>query len=86
MKYKRIILMGTDLSDGRYFWTGKPEFGEVHCQSNKDHEGKPASAPHNAAHLKSYIINYSKKYVPIFVGYKKTLLYPEIPYLPIEEL
>jgi hypothetical protein len=86
MKYKRIIMLGSDMTTGNYFWTGKPEFGEVHEQTNKAREGKDPNLPHNTAHMKSYIINYSKKYIPIYICTKKTLLYPEIPYLPIEEL
>jgi len=86
MEYKRIIMLGTDMMTGKYFWSGKPEFGEVHEQTNKAREGKDPNLPHNTAHMKSYIINYSKKYIPIYICTKNTLLYPEIPFLPFESL
>lgn len=91
MGFQRIILLGTDLYNSRYFWTDRPEYGETHCHHNKDFEGKDEKTPHNAAHVKSFIIDFNKKYMlpkgrEIFIGYTKTMIYPNLRYLPIDHL
>ncbi len=90
-KYKKVIFFGMDLTDSRYFWTGKSEYGEVHCQWNKDHEGGNPKQPHNTAHIKNFVVWFSKKKMSkvggkFFVGHKDTLLYPGLNYLDIERL
>ena len=78
------------MKDSRYFWTGKPEFGETHCQWNKDHEGKKPDAPHNTSHVKNFMVWFSNKRMAEFggefrVGHKDTALYPDIKYIDIEK-
>jgi len=90
-KYKKVIFFGVDLNDSRYFWTGRPEYGEVHAQWNKDHEGRKPEQPHNTSHIKNFIVWFSKKRMgefggQFYTGHKKTLLYPDLEYFDVEEL
>ncbi len=90
-KYKKVIFFGVDMSDSRYFWTDKPEYGETHCQWNKDHEHNNPDKPHNTAHIKNFIVWFSKKRMSkhggtFFVGHKDTALYPGLEYIDIEEI
>lgn len=88
-KYRKVIFFGMDMIDSRYFWTGRPEYGEVHCQWNKDHEGRNPRQPHNTAHIKNFVIWFSKNRMrkvggEFFVGHKDTALYPGLRYLDME--
>jgi len=88
MQYEKIIIFGMDMKDSKYFWTGRPEYGETHCQWNKDHRGSKATDPHAGAHIKNFIIWFNNTVLKrhnskIYVGYKETLLYPEIEYMEI---
>jgi len=84
LDYKKVILVGIDMRDSRYFWTDHPEFGPVHHQFNKQHEvGKTADQPHNTYHIKDFIIDFNNRYfVPnnkeIVLISTKTLLYPSL--------
>ncbi len=89
-KYEKVIFFGIDMTNSRYFWTGKPEFGETHCQWNKDHEGRKPNAPHNTAHIKNFMVWFSQKRMAefggeFFVGHKDTGLYPDLRYIDIEK-
>ena len=89
-KYKKVIFFGVDMYDSRYFWTDRPEYGKTHCQWNKDHEGKSPDAPHNTAHIKNFIVWFSKKRMgkhggAFFVGHKDTALWPDLLYYNIEK-
>lgn len=91
MGYKRIYLYGIDLINSYYFWTGGDErYGEVHHQTNKQHEGKDPNLPHQTYKIKNFIVDFNKRHMMlkgrnIFVGHKKTMLYPEIEYKDILE-
>jgi hypothetical protein len=89
-KYKKVIFFGVDMKDSRYFWTGRSEYGETHCQTNKDHEGKDPNQSHNTAHTKNFIVWFSKERMKgigeFFVGHKDTLLHPDLKFLNVEEL
>ncbi len=91
-KYELVYIIGIDLYDSRYFWTGgKEEYGEVHHQWNKEHENKDINLPHNTYKIKDYIVDFNKRWMlsngrKICVGHKNTLLYPEIEYLSSEKL
>lgn len=84
LSYKKIILVGIDMRDSRYFWTDHPEFGPVHHQFNKQHEaGKTADQPHNTYHIKDFIIDFNQKHMApnnreIVLISNKTLLYPSL--------
>jgi len=87
-KYKKVIFFGVDLYDSTYFWTGKSEFGKVHAQWNKDHEGRKSSQQHNTAHIKDFIVWFSEHKMSrvggkFLVGHKDTLLYPGLEYYDI---
>lgn len=84
-KYKKVIFFGVDMYDSTYFWTNRPEYGEVHAQWNKDHEGRNPKQPHNASHLVNFIAWFSKNKMNdgFFVGHKDTSLYPELEYYDI---
>ncbi len=89
-KYKKVIFFGVDMYDSRYFWTDRPEYGKTHCQWNKDHEGKSPDAPHNTAHIKNFIVWFSKKRMSkhggaFFVGHKDTTLWPDLLYYDMEK-
>ncbi len=82
MGYKYIILYGLDMKNGLYFWSNGG-CGLTHCKTNKDHEGRDPNIPHNAAHIKDFIIDFNRRHmVPkkrkIFVGNKSTSLYPHL--------
>jgi len=90
-EYKKVVFFGTDMNNSKYFWTGRKEFGETHCQTNKDHEGKDPELPHGTAHLKNFIVWFSQKRMKkvggeFCVGYTDTLLYPDLNLVNIEEL
>lgn len=87
-KYKRVIFFGVDLQDSRYFWTGRKDFGKTHCQWNKDHEDRKPDQPHNTAHVKNFVVWFSRKKMrkiggEFFVGHKDTSLFPELRYISI---
>jgi len=77
MRYKRLILFGVDYTSSRYFWTGRPEFGEVHAQWNKDHEGHDPNAPHVTVNMIDFVRGYSKRYVKTYVGYKENIFFQQ---------
>lgn len=79
--YKRIVTFGVDLRDSFYFWTGRPECGEVHHQTNKAHEGKDPNEPHATARILNFIIDFNFRWMrpngrEICVGHEDTALYP----------
>jgi hypothetical protein len=82
--YKKIIMIGFDMTNSKYFWTDHPEFGEVHDRFNKEREAtKTADQPHNASHVKNFIIDFNRRHMipnkrEIVVGNTKTALYPDI--------
>lgn len=82
--YDKIVLYGVDLDDSFYFWTGgDPIYGEVHHQTNKAHEGRDPKSPHATYKIKDFIIDFNERWMKpagreIFVGHKKTSLYPEL--------
>jgi hypothetical protein len=83
LKYKRVVFFGVDLFNSLYFWTDKLEYGETHCQWNKDHEGRKPDQPHNTSHVKNFIVWFSEKRMSeiggkFFVGHKDTMLYPDL--------
>ena len=87
-RYKKVVFFGVDLANCLYFWTGRPEYGEVHCQWNKDHEGRKPDQPHNTAHIRDFVVWFSRKRMgkiggEFFVGHKDTLLYPDLKYLEL---
>jgi hypothetical protein len=91
-KYKKVIFFGVDLYNARYFWTDRPEYGETHCRFNKDHlKGRKPDDPHWTAHIKNFVIWFSKKRMSkhggtFFVGHKDTELYPGLEYIDIKEI
>lgn len=83
LKYKRVVFFGVDLLNSLYFWTDRPEYGETHCQWNKDHEGRKPTDFHNTSHVKNFMVWFSKNRMfevggEFFVGHKDTMLYPEL--------
>lgn len=77
--YKNIILFGIDLFNSYYFWTGRPECGEVHHQTNKEHEGKNPKEPHATHRIKEFITDFNERWMKprgkeIFIGHSDTAL------------
>jgi len=90
LEYKRIFLLGFDFSSARYFWTDRPEYGEVHCHHNKDFEGRKETDPPATEHMIPFIIGFNRNYlepkgIELKIARKGSRLYPDIDYLPIEE-
>lgn len=91
-KYKKIVLFGFDMHDSRYFWTDKPEYGETHCQFNKDFRpSKKIDQPHNTFRIKDYVVWFNKEWMSkigceLVVGHKDTTLYPELKYFDMENI
>lgn len=98
-KYKKVIFFGVDLDDSRYFWSdmnfnrggkaskrrAKYKGEKVHCNFNKNND---PNKPHTTSHLVPYIVGFNKKYMnkigcKMYVGHKKTLLYPGLPCINI---
>lgn len=74
MKYKKTILFGVDLVNAKYFWTGKREFGKVHCDTNKD---RPKKAPHTTAGRVPHFVQTCRTLWfkdTLYLGYEKSLL------------
>ncbi|MHA1592738.1 MAG: hypothetical protein ACTSUP_09735 [Candidatus Heimdallarchaeaceae archaeon] len=96
MGYQKIFLYGVDLYNSYYFWTNK-NYGEVHHQTNKEHENKNPNLPHSTEQyrerkglISSFIIDFNRRWLlpegkEMFVGHKKTLLYPRLKYRNILE-
>lgn len=91
-RYKKVIIFGMDMYNSKYFWTGKPEYGETHCQFNHDKvKTKTQNDPHKTYKIKDYIIWFCKEWMSkidceVFVGYTDTLLYPDLEYFNVEKL
>lgn len=91
-RYEKIVLFGVDLDNSLYFWTGgDPKYGKVHHQTNKAHENRPPEAPHSTSRIVDFIVDFNKRWMEtnkrkIFVGTKKSLLYPKIDYISVKEL
>lgn len=81
MGYKRIIIYGMDMISSEYFWTNMNI--DVHDKWNKAREGKAMNLPHNASHLKEYVISFNELHMKpkgreILIGNKSTALYPAL--------
>ena len=91
MGYKEIILYGVDLNDRRYFWHDRKD---VHWRWNREtriNQGKvkdPDTVHPSSLYMNFFLRHFTKKYISnVYVGNKKTLLYPDIlQYKGIEEL
>jgi hypothetical protein len=92
MGYERIVTYGIDLNNSLYFWTGNdPKYGEVHHQTNKEHEGRPPDAPHATHQIKDFLIDFNEKWMKserkeLLVGHEDTNLYPGLNSVEITEL
>lgn len=87
--YKTVVVYGIDLTDSYYFWTDRPECGEVHHATNKAHEGKDPKLPHATHRIQDFIFDFNDRWMrpagrEIFVGHKETALYPGLKCRPIE--
>jgi hypothetical protein len=74
MGYKKTILFGVDLLNAKYFWTGKREFGETHCDTNKD---RPKKSPHTTAGRVPHFVQTCRTLWfkdTLYLGYEKSLL------------
>jgi hypothetical protein len=91
MGYKEIILYGNDLNSKRYFWSDRDR-KEIHwewCKQTKSCKASKKKGRHpNNPSILTFVPWFNKKYMNnrIFVGSKKTLLFPDVPYKSIEEL
>lgn len=77
--YVEITLFGVDLYNSYYFWTGRPDCGEVHHQTNKAHEGKDPKLPHATAQIFQFIVDFNHRWMKpnkkeIFIGHEDTTL------------
>jgi len=82
--YQSVILYGVDLYNSKYFWTDDFTI-EVH---RRTHRNQPASQPHARYRVKYFVIDFNKRWMlpngrEIFVGHKKTALYPDLRYKDI---
>jgi hypothetical protein len=90
--YKTIIMYGVDLYNSYYFWSsGDQKYGKVHHLTNKAHENKNPEEPHNTWKIHEYIKDFNERWMipnkrKMFVGNKKTMLFPEIPFIDILEI
>ena len=91
MGYEEIVLYGNDLVDRAYFWSDR-SVNEVHWRWNRDRRVADSFVPKanhpNKTSLMMFVPFFSREYMGnrIFVGNKKTPLYPEISYKSIEEI
>jgi hypothetical protein len=88
MNYEKIILFGIDMIDSFYFWSHlDPKiYGPFHDMTNKAREGKDPKLPHNASHLKDFVIDFNEKHMrpkgrEICIVSTKTALYPALKLL-----
>lgn len=87
--YERIVLFGVDLDNSFYFWTGgDPKYGKVHHQTNKAHENKDPNQPHSTFRVVDFIKDFNVKFMKsnMYVGTKKSMLYPGLNFIEIERL
>jgi len=86
--YEKVVLFGVDLHDSRYFWTDKPEYGEVHDQTNAGR--KPNEVHTTAKKVVNFATGFNKHKMrgQLFVGYRDTLLYRKkgLKYLDVVDL
>lgn len=85
MGYEKIVLFGLDGYNSYYFWSHLDPliYGPFHDLTNKAREGKDPNKPHNAFHIKDYIIDFNNRWMlpngkKILVGHKDTMLYPAL--------
>ena len=86
--YDKVVLFGVDLHNSKYFWTGRPEYGDVHDQTNR---GKGPDELHTTA---GRVVNFVKVFNRhrmqgrLFVGYRDTLLHRKkgLKYLDVMDL
>lgn len=86
--YKEIIIYGNDLTSKDYFWS-HDKSKEVHWRWVKQSKGEKRKGDHpNIESVTTFVPFFSQSYMNgrIFVGNKKTPLYPSVPYKSIEEL
>jgi hypothetical protein len=84
MGYDNIIIVGMDMLNSGYFWSDWDI--DVHDKHNKAREGKPIDQPHNASHLKDFVIDFNEKHMlpkgrEICIVSTKTALYPALKLL-----
>ena len=83
MGYKNIFILGMDMLSSEYFWSDMNI--QVHDRWNKEREGKSMDKPHNASHLKNFVIDFNARHMlpkgrEIFVLNRTTALYPALRY------
>jgi len=86
MNYEKVVLFGVDLKNAKYFWTDNKEFGETHCNTNKNL--KKDSMHTTALRVLNFTCDVSYKWFnrKLYLGYKKSLLSTVgIPYINIEK-
>jgi len=76
MRYERIIFVGIDLTDSRYFWLGKKETRHTVRQ-----KGQKFRSPHATGEYTLNLINQIKKYhkIKMYVHNKRSLLTQLMP-------
>lgn len=84
MGYEKIIIFGIDKHTSAYFWTNTNEYGETHCNTNKNQD---INQPHSTVEsIKHFIPQIPKKYkIPFYMGYKGSLFDGILPYIDILE-
>lgn len=81
LDYKRIVFVGVDLNDSRYFWLGNTTRHTVK-KKGKTHKNKHAVAED----VLELVRKFKKFGIPMFVTNKSSLLTKVIPYENIEKI
>jgi len=91
MGYEEIIIYGNDLNTKTYFWSDRPR-EQIHWQwakqSKPGERGSKEGNHPNIISVTTFVPWFNENYMNnrMFVGSKKTLLHPKVPYKSIEEL
>lgn len=84
LNYNRIIFVGVDLYDSRYFWLPKKKARHTIKKKNKDAKSVHAVANDIVKLVRRY--KHFRPDVEMYVVNAKSLLVRKIPYVPIGEL
>jgi hypothetical protein len=89
MKYTKIVLLGVDLYNSGYFWTGNNSIQNTLIQSNKN---KNFDENHSTYGMIDFVVEFNKKYMKtlnrvkrgIYIGTKNSALYKMVPYFDLD--
>ena len=82
LEYSRIVFVGVDLHNSRYFWLKKNETRHAVAQKGKTYKDKHAVS----GDVLELVRKFKKFAIPMYVVNKKSLLTRHIPYVSLNDI